>query len=286
MKNYWDEFYSSIKDPSWPDCPNEHYVSKLPQSIQNEIREQHDSDKFLNPSDSDFLIINYRELNSNLLDTGTLHTNQRYVLDDDFIVYYGGNAYDGEGTQFGQNLVRVVKYLYPETTFEHALDWCAGAGFIGFRLLNDRVCKNLDFVEQFETETLACHYTIANLPERYQKRDLQIFPSVADISAGQKYDLVVSNAPPPLAPMIADLNNTSDRNRTHIDINGTAHRDFFTNISKHLIPGARIIVQACSYRCSPKTYHDYADGTGLVLSKIIQEKIDPDFYYIEYTFNG
>ena len=32
----WQEFYNEIRDPGWPDCPNETQFSNLPLNIQQE----------------------------------------------------------------------------------------------------------------------------------------------------------------------------------------------------------------------------------------------------------
>jgi hypothetical protein len=37
----WQEFYNQIKDANWPECNNEQDFSKLPQSIQSEIKQLH-----------------------------------------------------------------------------------------------------------------------------------------------------------------------------------------------------------------------------------------------------
>lgn len=284
--NYWQEFYDSIRDPSWPDCPNENYVGKLPEHIQQEIRNEHDSGKFLNPTAEDFVEIVYQKPVTNLYKSyPTVELDKQFVLDDDFAVHYSSLCYDAEGKHFGQNLVRAVKYLYPDQQFNTVLDWCSGAGFIGFRMLNDGLCKNVTFVERFAPEVQACWKTVNLMPKRFHTSQIHVFSSVAEINTQQKIDLVVSNPPPPEPSMIgAILGNSEDQTRTALDVDQAAHLDFFNNIQPHLNPGAHIVIQACSYRCSPETYAGYVENTPLQITRMVQERIDPDFYYIEYTY--
>jgi hypothetical protein len=53
----WKEFYQTIKDPDWPDCPTQQHVTTLPDWIQKEIANQHQSPTVLTDVESRLLAI-------------------------------------------------------------------------------------------------------------------------------------------------------------------------------------------------------------------------------------
>jgi len=275
--NSWHDFYTKIKDPTWPECVNEHEFTKLPEHIQNEILTLHGGQSLVALARDDIIDV-FKDSNN-----ATDHNdsfNLEFSVANDFKVYYN-HSLDGGGNSIGQRYPLILKYLYPDRIFNHCLDWCGGHGVIGFRLLADGVCKNLHFIEMHGPAVDACNKTIEKMPTRFAgKVSLTHASTLANLPKKIKFDLVVSN--PPHFPLMLGNQlfkiNQNDHSRITVDSQWQCHKDFFAHIAGHLEPDGVILLQEIYHVDEFKLLIDTA---GLVITKMFSEKNNPLPWYLE-----
>jgi 16S rRNA G966 N2-methylase RsmD len=283
--NIWQNFYQNIRDPSWPDCVNETEFVKLPEHIQSEILTVYNGDEYLKLSDKD---ITYLPLT--LSQTGELDENNfplKFAVASDFFVFYNQST-EGGGIHFGQNYSRVIKYLYPDRIFEHCMEWAAGAGPIGFRLLADKICNNIHFVESNSAGINACLKTIGNMPERFNNTaSVTQTTTLSNLDNNLMFDLVVAN-PPTFNYRkwpSTQHGNLSDStwNEISFDKNWQAHQDFFKHIKKYLKSDGVILLQEQKTGSSVFEFEEFITAGGLKIVRAFVEQFDTNTWYLELT---
>jgi 16S rRNA G966 N2-methylase RsmD len=275
--NSWHDFYTKIKDPTWPECVNEHEFTKLPEHIQHEILTLHNGQSLVALTQDD--IINIFK-NSNKANDHNDSFDLEYLVANDFKVFYNNNL-DGGGNSIGQRYPLILKLLYPNRTFDSCLEWCSGHGVIGFRLLADGICKNLHFLEMYQPAVDACKKTIANMPTRFaNKVSIHKTSTLKSLPYDIKFDLIVSN--PPHFPL--QLGNQLfeipqyHHQRITVDREWQTHKDFFANAAKYLAEDGVILLQ--------EIYHidefaDMIDRGGLRIKNMFCEKNNTLPWYLE-----
>ena len=190
---------------------------------------------------------------------------------------------DGGGTTFGTEYADVLKSRYPGKQFNLAYEWCSGPAFIGFDLLDHKICKSLLCTDIYYP-AIECIRNSAKANQLSNVRailleDLALLPS--DI----KFDLVVGN-PPHFGSSIHD---ESHRNRIVLDKDWETHRNFFNNIKSHLTSDAVILLQENLSGSTPDTFEKMINEAGLKITEWFKSK---DFfnsargnfiYYIELS---
>ena len=273
MIRQWKLFYEQVRDPSWPDCETPLDIKNLPDHIAKELL-IHD---WKNNS-------NQYTTNTEVLSPADVETgNKQLQFQVKDIKIYWEQGLDGGGTIFSQDIVDIVKKLYPGRQFNHALEWCAGPAFIGFNLLANDVCTNLTLMDKHQPAVTMCNETIKNLSARYSDRKVQAL--VADkISAmpDQKFDLVVGNPPhwnwtePPYQAL-------GGIDRIALDAGWTIHNEFFQNISNYLTDNAVILLIEHRLSTGPGTFANVIKQHGLKITNFFHTKSLPDFWFLELT---
>lgn len=189
---------------------------------------------------------------------------------------------DGGGTWFGQEYVDIIKQRYPDRVFERCYEWCSGPAFIGFGILDHGLCKSLcvsdiytDAIERVK-ETVALHQ-IDNV-------SAYATGQVAGLPAHEKFDLVVANP-----PHFLECPGDDNYQRIAVDQDWAAHREFFENISSHLLPNSIILLQEnqAGSLNREKDFEQFIAGAGLEITAVINspQHYTPDhytqIYYIE-----
>lgn len=283
--NRWQSFYENIRDPLWPDCHNEYQFRNLPDHIQNEIIHVHDGQRYLALSDEDIEYYDPSLHQHNLYEQQPcLEYNKKFPIESDFFVYYNDNL-EGDGTHNGQDFPNVIRYLYPQKRFNHCLDWCSGAGFIGFRMLSDDLCDKIILHDGFRTAVDACNYTINHMPKRYRDRVSTVCSDNLDwLTEDMAFDLVIGNPPPrrtwldfPVQQHIGNL----DYNRILVDPEWKCHRNFLQRIATKLATNGSIVIKNNVNFVSTQDYVELLQESGLVMKKAFREKFRPYMWYIE-----
>ena len=271
----WQIFYNNVRDPSWPDCNSVEQFKNLPIYIQNEIRNQHRCE-FLDCF-HDFEFVDYVPGPRESWDqTQELEVELVFQIGD-ISVWYNLDM-NGGGTGFGQNFSLVLKKIFPERNFENCLEWCAGPGFIGFRLLHDGICNKICFFEAYRPVELALQKTIQNLPERFTARvEYIISDDMSALGKSHDYDLIVAN--PPMFNHVTFYNSYGD-SRKSFDWGWSTHQNFFDNVGTVLKQDGVICLVESIYGSSPEDFREMIESNGFEIIKAFSTRPVPDYYFI------
>jgi methylase of polypeptide subunit release factors len=190
---------------------------------------------------------------------------------------------DGGGMSIGTEYIDVIKERYPKKVFKNAYEWCSGPAFIGFNLLDHKICESL-ICNDIYYPAIECirHTANANKILNVQAllmEDLSLMPD------NYKFDLVVGNPP----HFNTSIHEESHRNRIILDTDWSIHQNFFKNIGPHLTDDAVILLQENFSGSRVETFIDMIENAGLKLNDWFVSK---DFfnsprsmfiYYIEIT---
>lgn len=287
--NRWQQFYNDIKDPSWPECCNEHQFHQLPQQIREEIIDQHRGSRYiaLQADDIEFAY-DCPDLH-NTSQEDALPCDRTFSVAPGFDVYYHEQL-EGDGTTNGQDFPNVIRHFYPGRQFNHCLDWCSGAGFIGFRLLADQLCRKVTLHDAYKPAVRACEHTMAHMPAQYQGLASTVCaPDLSWLTAEHKFDLVVGNPPP--ARNYADFDvcpsgyehGRDNYNRIFVDPGWQAHQDFIQRIPNHLAQGAVVLIKNNFARVTRADWLPLLVHSGLRIKRSFRETWMPSMWYLELT---
>lgn len=268
----WMRYYNSIRDPSWPDCVHEDFFSTLPNPIQNEILTQHNGREMLWRLESqvaDWLHYDQSAAKERLEETDLadlykvdfIPLLERQLQIKDCVIYYDDFMECG-GLEYGQSLPRIIQGLYPQRKFSRTLEWCSGGGFAGFRLLIEGICDTIDFMDVYRPSLRGCEYTAKHLPMRYQGCVTTHHAYRVEQLENVEFDLVIG-LPPWFSnrPFAARMFDT----RRCIDRNWQSHKEFFSNIAKHLAPGGLVILAEHPWGSGPEDFESWITQGGLRL---------------------
>jgi len=170
----------------------------------------------------------------------TQFTNIKQVSYNNITMNY---IISGGGDTFGQHYINFFENYYSKSIFDNEvsiLEWCAGAGFIGFSLLAHALCKNITFIEQEITDVICSNLTIGM--NNIQDNALSIHSNtVSAIDASTKFDIIVGN-PPHFGDDISNAISSGSIPRITNDQNWTTHHNFFKEIQKNMHNNSRIIL--------------------------------------------
>lgn len=174
-------------------------------------------------------------------------------------VYYRSET-NGGGLTFGREYVDQCQKLFPGRVFQRCFEWCSGAGFIGFSLMDFGICQNLFFTDVYRPAIECIETTIDNNPNLKDKVKGRVCGMIQSIPEQLKFDLVVSN-PPHFNNGPIDFHG----NRINVDHDWAVHKEFFLNISRYLAPGAEILLQEnqCGSQQMDKTWQPWIEQGGL-----------------------
>ena len=173
----------------------------------------------------------------------------------------------------------MIKYLYPDRHFQNCLEWCAGPGFIGFRLLSDEIVKSVTMLDCHRPSLDACIETWSNRPARLSNSSMDIVHgSTVSVLEDRTFDLIVAN-PPNFIDSIDGL--SIDIVRITRDPGMSAHTDFFLNIKKNLKPNGIILLLKGQGGTSPVDHKSVIEQGGLKINRVIIDKSCPTLYYLE-----
>lgn len=178
----------------------------------------------------------------------TIETSHLWRVNDLDIFYT--NETNGGGNGLGEDYFNIVNELYPYRTFENALEWCSGPGFIGYAMLATGICNNLSLNDIHQPALDMAELTKLKNPKYTDKISIYQGSTIDGIPETIKFDLVVANPPHFVSQRDAGtkLGIPIDFNTPHIeeilvDTNWKAHTDFYNSIKKRLSPDGIILIQ-------------------------------------------
>ena len=292
LNKTWQELYSLVKDPRWPDVATQEDFIELPNNILQEILFEHmiiDQEKFdLIKEKNEFIKLSELYKNYDYLEFGNfLNDNTDLEIDrvwqtKDIMVFFN-ESLEGGGLFFGNEYLHVLDKVYPSRQFENCLEWCSGPGFIGFMLLANRVCRNLTLGEIYKPCIKALETTISHLDTKY-KGSVQYaqMSSLTDLPK-IKFDLIVGN-PPHWNPNSGQMYTKYNRNdRVCADLDWKIHKDFYSNVKKYLSKDGVLLLMENALASGPSTFESMIDSNDLKIVDCYVKNKQSEMYFIEVT---
>jgi methylase of polypeptide subunit release factors len=182
---------------------------------------------------------------------------------------------DGGGARFGQDYLALIPERIGKA--EHALEWCAGPGFIGFSLLAAGLCAKLTLIDVNPVATAACRETVRNngLADRVSVYDSDCMDAVPP---GEVYDLVVANP-----PHCSDTTPSPGGHTQLIynDVGWRVHRKFYRQIPQYLSDHGRVILQEDASLSGDQDFRAMIEDSGLELLETFPCVWAKEYYYVE-----
>lgn len=178
---------------------------------------------------------------------------------------------------FNSGFVELLDLLYPEKIFNNCLDWCSGAGFIGFSLFGRNIISELTLLDIYDPAIEACNKTISAL--NTDKIATIQADTISKLQKMNQYDLIVGN--PPWMPHYV-LFKDSGKLRRNTDIGFSIHADFFKHAKDYLTPDGKIVLLEGFFSSSPLDFKPMIEENGMVITKLIRcDNNGPYFIVIE-----
>ncbi|NOG53459.1 MAG: methyltransferase [Planctomycetes bacterium] len=145
---------------------------------------------------------------------------------------------DGGGPRTWPHFIQTVRRHVGEQV-NHAFEWCAGPGYIGFALLGAGLCNKLTLADINPVAVAACRRTIEQngLADRVT---VYLSNNLADIPDSERWDLVIGD-PPHFREALPRHIERGFELRS-VDPDWSIHREFFRTLTPHLNPGARVLI--------------------------------------------
>ena len=197
----------------------------------------------------------------------------------DIQVYYTDDLVGG-GDRFGQEYVNIIydKFGCSGRTFDRAVEWCVGPGFIGFSLLANGLCKSLCLADIHPKSVRAADFSVSlnRLGDRvkvYQSDCLQGIPEEQET-----WDLIVGN-PPHFPDPSEDKGHTGDLTaRTRIDEGWELHKRFYRDVGKFLSNDGVIMMCENAATSTPETFAEMINKNNLKIVDVFKFPSNQGFF--------
>lgn len=154
---------------------------------------------------------------------------------------------DGGGALFFPSLHTAILES-GKTNYEHGLEWCSGAGRMGFELLGLKISNHFTFMDAYATAIERVKETVkAN--RLTDQVDSFVTDSIANIGISYKWDLVIGNPPhsfnlqETLESLVGKpLDEVTNTCRILVDDQMKTHWDFFNHIRPMLTDDADLFI--------------------------------------------
>lgn len=169
-------------------------------------------------------------------------TLETYTFENNLTINWE-RGLDGGGSDQHKDFLNYLKKSGKK--YKHCLEWCAGLGAIGYSILDAGICETITFMDKYEPAKRVALEN-AELNNISDKVFAFTVDNINDLPTDLKFDLVVAN-PPHVPQELWHSKSQSEEeykinSRLIVDLNWEIHREFFSNIKKHLAPGADIIL--------------------------------------------
>ena len=194
---------------------------------------------------------------------------KQIVYNKNITVFYDQT---GGGCSFGQNFIPFIA-AYPQK-FNTALEWCSGAGFIGFSLLAHNLCNHITLLEKNKRDHVYLNMTIHknNLQKSAKAVRSDNFKYFKPDSDFKGFDLIVGN-PPHFNTL---YRSGPSESRLTNDIDWNIHKEFFRTVHQFIHSKSHIILVENNKHClnSLKDLKQIASQYNLKLNGIYASEKD------------
>jgi methylase of polypeptide subunit release factors len=152
---------------------------------------------------------------------------------------------DGGGSTHYVDFINAINH---GKKYNKGLEWCAGLSAIAFSLVDAGICDNFTLMDIYEPALVTAKEN-AERNNIGHKISYHVLGKIGDLPDNEKFDLVVANPPHCKEDYWMVKNDSYDmEHRLTIDLDWNIHKEFYTNISKYLNPGADVyITQVLEY---------------------------------------
>ena len=191
-------------------------------------------------------------------------------------IHYNDELHIGP-LSFNSGFVELLDLLYPGKIFNNCLDWCSGAGFIGFSLFGRNIINELTLLDTYGPAIEACNKTISML--NTDKITTIQSDTISKLQKMNQYDLIVGN--PPWMPQYV-LFDDAGKLRRNTDPEFSIHKDFFKHAKDYLTSDGKIVLLEGLFSSSPLDFKPTIEESGMVITKLIRsDNNGPYFIVIE-----
>lgn len=183
-------------------------------------------------------------------------------------VYYNEDLYVGSN-QLGYDIAHIIQHYYPNKKFKHTLDWCCGAGFLGFTIFSSNLTEELTLMDKYSPAITACDKTIQGIAECDKIHATTELPD-------KQFDLVIGNPPWFLINNMLLLQDSHARKTS--DIDGKIHKEFLHDIKSRLTSDGVIILVEGKASSSPLCFKDMIEENDLKITKVLGIKGQPTYF--------
>lgn len=142
----------------------------------------------------------------------------------------------GGGLRFGQQFIPIIKEKLGHV--DHAFEYCAGAAFIGFSMMANKLCNKLTVADVNPEAVRVLNETIRRNGLE-SKVTAYLSDCLNNIPETEKWDLVVSSPPHIYCPP----DDSRKKDIILFDPAFRIHRNFYRDIKKFLKPTGSILFQ-------------------------------------------
>jgi methylase of polypeptide subunit release factors len=168
-----------------------------------------------------------------------------------------------------------------KNNYTRGFEWCSGFGILGFEALGRGQCDHMTFSDYYPAAIRDCLDTAKN-NGLSNKVHGYVTGQIGTISENDKWDLVIGNPPHAFGSikqtksLYGGMDKSSIKNilRVVCDEGMAIHKEFFTNIKKHLLPDADIFLYE-PVECVSSILNELKFIRSCGIDLISQHSIDP-----------
>lgn len=190
------------------------------------------------------------------------------------LLYYRNCSAGGE---HHQNAILGTVRERGKQKYQSMHEWCAGHGAIGFSVLATGLAEKISLSDKFLPAIVSCRFTALHNNYENQTKIYKIDRFDA-IPEDEKWDLVIADP-----PFFRDESNNQgswnqDGKRQVLDENYNSHRNFFSNLKKHLLPDADVFLLEGRDASTADDFKDMIESGGLTYIDTYYMKEWPKYY--------
>lgn len=200
--------------------------------------------------------------------------HQEYERAVEFVLHLPGvdvlgrSDLSGGGPGFVAGYFRRLLELDRAVPCDHAFEFCAGPGYIGYSLLGAGFCRRLTLADVNPESVEIARRTAAE--NRVEDRvSVYVADALDGIPQEERWDLVVGNPPHylPERPPQELPRGPDTTSIVYFDPDWAVHRRFYTRVKEHMKPGGLVVMLEDGDGSSPEDFLEMiAEGGGEFVS--------------------
>jgi len=175
---------------------------------------------------------------------------------------------DKGGIFFADDFIQMMMDLKVKPLHGRLLEWCSGAGYIGFALMACGFCDSVALTDNDADAIAAARHT-AEVNGLGSKAAIYCGDGITTLPDEATFDLIVGN--PPNFPNRVQTDELCKEDpkaqpSAYVDPDWRLHNAFYSGIRKHLTPNGRIILLESTNASHLETFRPMIEAHGLVIN--------------------